>query len=310
MKRAVADVLQQDIMPLYPDRISARVSSWIAQYPNQAEEIQEIRLRNGSPLCIALAGNDVLLDDLIVTPNDIDKILSLVTDCSYYALEDEFKGGYITLPGGHRVGLSGQVASYGNGEYRLRHISGFCFRVAREIKGAAKNVMLYLASKGTGIASTLVISPPGCGKTTFLRDMCRILGNGLNGRLTPAQVGIVDERSEIAACYGGIPQLDVGPRADVLDRCPKAKGIGMLLRSMNPDVIVTDEMGGEEDARAVAMALSGGVCVVASCHGKDLDDVKSKPYSSWLVLSGYFEKAVILSSRCGPGTIEYVGDIR
>lgn len=310
MKRAVADVLLQDIMPLYPGRIGNRVSGWIARYPDQVEEIQEIRLRNGSPLCIALAGRDVLLDDLIVTPDDTDKILALVTDCSYYALEDEFKGGYITLPGGHRVGLSGQVVSYGNGEYRLRHISGFCFRVAREIRGAAENVMPYLASKGTGIASTLVISPPGCGKTTFLRDMCRILGSGLNGRITPAQVGIVDERSEIAACYGGIPQLDVGPRADVLDRCPKAKGIGMLLRSMNPDVIVTDELGGEEDARAVAMALSGGVCVVASCHGKDLDDVKSKPYSSWLVLSGYFEKAVILSNRCGPGTIEYVGDIR
>ncbi|HHY17185.1 MAG TPA: stage III sporulation protein AA [Firmicutes bacterium] len=312
MKEAVADIIKQDIIPLYSSRVQTALLAWFSRYPHKTQDIHEIRLRNGSPLCIAFAGCDVLMIDLQVTSDDIAKTLALITDCSYYALEDEFKGGYITLPGGHRVGLTGQVISYGNGLYRLGSVSGFCFRIARQVKGVAKRVIPQLASsRDTGIESTLIISPPGCGKTTFLRDMCRIIGNGIDySGLPPLQVGIVDERSEIAACYGGVPQLDVGPRADVLDRCPKAKGINMLLRSMNPDVIVTDELGGEEDAMAVATALSGGVSVIASCHGKDLDDVRSKPYSSWLISRGYFTKVLVLSRRNGPGTVEYVGDIR
>ncbi len=310
MTKTVIEVLEQDIMPLYSNRVRTALSAWIASNSEKAERIQEIRLRAGLPLCISFSGCDVILEYLTVSNADIEKTLSLITDCSYYALEDEFKGGYITIPGGHRVGLSGQMVSYGNGEHKFRHISAFCFRIAREVKGVAEDVISKLASSGTGISSTLIISPPGCGKTTFLRDLCRILGNGKHDcNLPPVQVGIVDERSEIAACYGGIPQLDVGPRADVLDRCPKAKGINMLLRSMNPEVIATDELGGEEDARAVAMALCGGVKVIASCHGKDLHDVRGKPYSAWLVSRGYFSKALVLSRRNGPGTIEYVGDI-
>ncbi len=311
MSKTVTGVLRQDIMPLYSSRVRNALAAWIDRYPHQAEAIQEIRLRTGLPLCIGFSGRDAVLHDLIVSGTDIEKTLSLITDCSYYALEDEFKGGYITIPGGHRVGLSGQMIAYTNGEHKLRYVSAFCFRIAREVKSVAENIVPELSSPDTGIASTLIISPPGCGKTTLLRDLCRILGNGLDAcKLPPAQVAIVDERSEIAACYGGAPQLDVGPRADILDRCPKAKGINMLLRSMNPEVIVTDELGGEEDARAVAMALSGGVKVIASCHGKDLDDIRSKPYSAWLVSRGYFTKALILSKRNGPGTIEFVGDIK
>lgn len=310
MPRTMTGVLIQDIMPLFSSRIGKALGGWMERHPNQAETIQEIRLRTGLPLCIGLPGHDHLIHSLVVSRADIDKTLSLITDCSYYALEDEFKGGYITIPGGHRVGLSGQVIAHADGGHKLRLISALCFRIAREVKGVAEHIVPKLMSSDGSIASTLIISPPGCGKTTFLRDLCRILGHGLSScSLRPAQVAIVDERSEIAACYGGVPQLDVGPRADVLDRCPKAKGIGMLLRSMNPDVIVTDELGGEDDARAVAMALSGGVKVIASCHGRDLDDIRSKPYSEWLVSRGYFTKAVMLSKRHGPGTIEYVGDI-
>ncbi|NLC14941.1 MAG: stage III sporulation protein AA [Firmicutes bacterium] len=310
MSRTVRSVLTQDIMPLYSSRIRNALAQWISLHPRRAETIREVRLRAGLPLCIGFSDGDELMDDLIVSQADIEKTLSLITDCSYYALEDEFKGGYITVPGGHRVGLSGQVIASSDGEHKLRHVSALCFRIAREVKGVAEPIAPQLMLPDTGIASTLVISPPGCGKTTFLRDLCRLLGNGMAAwNLPPAQVAIVDERSEIAACYGGAPQLDVGPRADVLDRCPKAKGINMLLRSMNPDFIVTDELGGEEDARSVALALSGGVKVIASCHGKDLHDIRSKPYSEWLVSRGYFTKAVVLSKRNGPGTVEYVGDI-
>ncbi len=310
MAKTVVNILKQDILPLYSTRLKETLSKWINAHPKQAKMIQEIRLRTGLPLCLGFSDKDILMHDLIVAPADIEKVLSIITDCSYYALENEFKGGYITIPGGHRVGLTGQMIAYADGEHRLRNISALCFRIARQVKGVAEGVVDKLVSPNQVIASTLIISPPGCGKTTFLRDFCRILGTGMPSiNLLPSQIAIVDERSEIAACCGGIPQLDVGPRADVLDRCPKAKGIIILLRSMNPEIIVTDELGGEEDAKAVAMALSGGVRVIASCHGKDLDDIESKPYSSWLISKRYFTKALVLSKRCGPGTVEFIGEI-
>ncbi len=310
MPRSVLDVMTRDILPLYSNRVRKRLVDWFRCHPRKAETIQEIRLRTGFPLCIGYLGGGALLPEVMVSGEDVEKTLSLITDCSYHALEEEFRGGYITIPGGHRVGLSGQMMAHSNGQHRFRYVSGFCFRIAKEVKGLAEKVMPGLLLPQKGIASTLIVSPPGSGKTTLLRDLCRVLGEGFSAcGVPPVHVGIVDERSEIAGCYGGVPQLDVGPRADILDRCPKAKGINMLLRSMNPEVIVTDELGGEEDAKAVAMALSGGVRVLASCHGKDLSDVRNKPYSAWLVSKGYFEKVVVLSKRRGPGTVEHVGDI-
>ena len=220
-------------------------------------------------VCAVLPARDILFDGsgpsvprLIATGEEIGRTLSLVSDCSYYALESEFANGYITIPGGHRVGLTGQAAVWADGTVRIRDVSGLSFRIARAVKGAGARLARELAGPYGRLASTLIVSPPGAGKTTLLRDLCRISGEGMpEAGIRPSQVGIVDERSEIAACYGGIPQHDVGPRADVLDRCPKARGIMMVMRSMGPEVIATDELGGEEDARAVAAAISGSAVV-------------------------------------------------
>ncbi|HHX27469.1 MAG TPA: stage III sporulation protein AA [Firmicutes bacterium] len=307
------EAFERDILPLVPDRIRLGI---LASLP-RGMAVNELRLRAGLPVCAVLPARDILFDGsgpsvpcLIATGEEIGRTLSLVSDCSYYALESEFANGYITIPGGHRVGLTGQAAVWADGTVRIRDVSGLSFRIARAVKGAGARLARELAGSYGRLASTLIVSPPGAGKTTLLRDLCRISGEGMpEAGIRPSQVGIVDERSEIAACYGGIPQHDVGPRADVLDRCPKARGIMMVMRSMGPEVIATDELGGEEDARAVAAAISGGAVVLATCHGNDLEQVRKRPYSRWLLSEGYFDKAVVLSRRKGPGTVEYAGDL-
>jgi len=241
----------------------------------------------------------------------MEKTLSVVSNCSYYALESEFANGYVTVPGGHRVGLTGQASVWSDATVRIRDVGAMSFRIARAVPGSGEKLASRLVGRGGRLLSTLIISPPGCGKTTLLRDFCRLSALGYPpAGISPSQVGVVDERSEIAACVGGIPQHDLGPRVDVLDRCPKARGIMMLLRSMGPGVIATDEIGSDEDARAVATALSAGVSLLATCHGETIDGVRHRPYSSWLVSSGYFERAVVLSRRLGPGTVEYAGPLQ
>lgn len=305
--RPVKDPLDSDILPLFPPRLQSSVKDWLRRHPSEAPVVNEIRLRAGFPLSLVYLGTDALLDTT-VTRDEIERTLSLVSDCSYYALESEFANGYVTIPGGHRVGLAGQVAVWPDGSVRIREVSGMSFRVARAVRGAGERVAGRLADGVGRLHSTLIISPPGCGKTTLLRDLCRISAEGFPpAGIAPSQVGIVDERSEIAACYLGVPQHDLGPRVDVLDRCPKAKGIMMLLRSMGPGVVATDEIGSQEDAQAVATALSAGASVLATCHGENVEQVKRRPYSSWLVSSGYFEQVVVLSRRKGPGTVEYAG---
>jgi stage III sporulation protein AA len=296
-------------MDFLPKRVQKAITEFFFACPGREEYLEEIRVRKNLPLCLVLQNTDVLLD-MVASSDDIERTLALVTDCSYYSLENEFAQGYITVPGGHRVGLAGRLAYWDGSEVKLRDISGFNFRLARQVKGPAEKILPYIVNDDGRLMSTLVISPPRCGKTTLLRDICRCASEGSPaGKVRPMQVGIVDERSEIAACFGGVPQYDLGPRVDVLDRCPKAKGMMLLLRAMGPDVIVTDEIGGEEDAKAVASVLSGGAAVLASCHGTGMEDIGKKPLTSWLLSKGFFDKLIILSRRKGPGTVEYVGAI-
>ncbi|MBE3520073.1 MAG: stage III sporulation protein AA [Firmicutes bacterium] len=288
--------------------------------PFRRESLEEIRIRKGLPLCLVLSSGDIFLsrDGTEVRPEagfcpdggEVQKTFALLTDCSSYAMEPELATGYITLPGGHRVGLVGRMAAFSSGKYVLREVSGFNIRIARHVRGASDKVVPLILTGGPEKKPrpTLIVSPPRAGKTTMLRDLSRVLSEGrADLELPPCHVGVVDERSEIAACYDGVPQHDLGPRVDVLDRCPKAMGMMMIIRSMSPDVVVTDEIGGDEDARACAEACAAGVAILASAHGRDIEDLARRPYSSWLVDKGYFEVFVVLSRRNGPGTVEYVG---
>ncbi|GAV22379.1 stage III sporulation protein AA [Carboxydothermus pertinax] len=282
--------------------------------------LEEIRLRKNRPISLVFSDEEVFLNDrgqytldqeegIGLNEDDFQIIFQLITGSSYYALEEELRQGYITIKGGHRIGFTGQVVLE-RGEIRhIKNVSSINIRIAREIKGAAEKIVSFLIDKNGEPVNTLILSPPRSGKTTILRDLARIFATGspeLGVKGIP--VGIVDERSEIAACFKGVPQLDVGLRADVLDGCPKAQGMIILLRSMAPKLIVTDEIGREEDIGALVEASNAGVSVFATAHAKDYDDLKKRPRFSPFIKMGIFERYVILSRNHGPGTIEAVLD--
>ena len=251
--------------------------------------MEEIRLRLGRPLAlhgragaIFIAANGAAVNpEQAYKPDrsDLERALQLISSSSLYAFEQELRCGYLTVPGGHRVGLCGQAVIEQGRVARLKHITGLNYRIAREITGAALPYLSYFVDyRKQRVRHGLIISPPRGGKTTFLRDLARCLGNGAPELgFRSFQVAVVDERSEIAGSYQGVPQLQVGECTDVLDACPKAEGMMMLLRSMAPEVMVTDEIGSEADAAAIEEVLHAGVAVIATAHAGSITELQSRP---------------------------------
>lgn len=271
--------------------------------------LEEIRLRLNRPLmvrnkdgftCLSPLGQPCgFLDSHLVSSEDLQRTIQIITKNSWYAWEQEILGGYLTLPGGHRVGIAGKAVFASGTLKTIKNISSLNFRVAQEILGAADAVVDKVVPVPPGKPfSTLIVSPPGCGKTTLLRDLARQVAN------LGFQIAVIDERSEIAASYQGVPQLDVGFRTDVLDGYSKEVGVWHALRGLSPEVVVTDEIGHDQDAWILGELSRSGVKVIATCHGSSLNQVKTK---SWARNSlEIFELVVILSRRRGPGTVESV----
>lgn len=256
-----------------------------------AEEIGEcltgIRLRAGRRIQLTYPGGDVLTE--VIDDPEFGRMVSVLMGHSLYARQDELDNGYFALPDGSRAGICGRFSA--GGPRALSDVGSVCIRVAREIEGCADGVMADVKS----VRSALVVSPPGMGKTTLLRDIARQLSEG------GANVCIVDERGELAACRGGKPALNVGPRTDVISGCDKHIAILQAVRACAPDVIVTDEIGDIRDAQALDEALRCGVRILASAHGTALEPERLRPQVGAIVKSGAFELGILLGPM--PGNI-------
>lgn len=283
------------------------------------EGIEEVRLRQGKPVMLYGGEKEYLLglngqfsidirDAYICTYEDIKSAVNLITNYSLYSYEDDIRNGFVTVDGGHRVGICGKAVLEGGRVRTFKDISFINYRVARQVLGAADKVLRSIMQSNGTIYNTLIISPPQCGKTTMLRDIIRQLSNGIPAlTFKGKKIGLVDERNEIAACCMGVPKNDVGIRTDVLDGCPKAEGILIMIRSMSPEIIATDEIGRSEDGAAILDAINAGVKIITTIHGSNIEDFLRKPALEKLHRS-LFERYIVMSRRHGVGTIETILD--
>lgn len=265
------------------------------------EELEEIRINCGFDTILIAGGKEFVLDDgEMMNSEVVEELLNKILDYSYYAHEDDLSNGFITIEGGHRVGICGRVTLKDGNVHLIKDISSLNIRRSREIKGVSDKIISSIVDSGNNyIGNTLIISPPKCGKTTLLRDVARSLSN------KGFRVSICDERSEIAGSYNGKYSYDLGNRTDVLDGCPKAKGIIMLIRAMSPDVIITDEIGKPEDVHAIEEALSAGVKVITSIHGSSYEDILFSPIGK-VIENGFFDTLIFLSAYPQTGSIKKI----
>lgn len=297
---------KEEIMQILPERIRRIVMQAVSDW----ECLQEIHIRCGRSIILVIRGEKILPDQggQVVGNREFRQVLEQISNYSLYAFEDEIKKGYLTIPGGHRVGVAGRVLLERGQVRTLRHITFMNIRISHEVLGCADRVMPYLFERDQFL-STLIVSPPGAGKTTLLRDIVRQTADG--GKMfTAKNVSVIDERSEIAGCYMGVPQRNVGCHCDVLDACTKQEGIYMMLRSMAPEVIAVDEIGSPSDYEALNTALTSGCALLATVHGNSLQHIREKPRLKQMLDERMFERILFLQGGGKPGRVMEIYDAK
>lgn len=279
----------QQIIDILPEHIKVGVYHGIK---TNHSSIEEIRLRLQQPVELIFQHKSEWLEEIVFKEEDSIYLLNQLSEHSLYRMEHELQEGYITIRGGHRVGLAGKVMLKNNQIVQLQRITFYNIRVAKEVLDVSTRFIPYIVSK-EAYQNTLLIGPPNSGKTTIIRDLARLISDG-NNVMDRKKVAVIDERSEIAACIDGVPQLNVGKSTDVMDACPKEKGMMMMIRSMSPDVIILDEIGKSEDVQAINEAILSGVTIVCTIHGFSYTDIIKRPSLKTLLKAGAFTRIIIL----------------
>lgn len=284
-----------EILQYFPMRIKEKIKEKLRE---SGQALEEIRIRVNCPIILKFNNTEEKIET-VITNNDTREILQYVCENSIYAYQNEINNGYITIKGGHRVGVTGNCVIENNRVINISYIYSLNFRIAKQIIGSANEIIKYIVNtQNKEVYSTLIVSPPGVGKTTVLRDLIRQLSNGIEYiNLKGKTIGIADERGEIASMYKGIPQNDVGIRTDVLDNIPKFIGMEMLIRSMAPEIIVADEIGNVEDIRAINYATSCGIKGIFTAHGGSVEDIKRSTYLSKLIESKSIQVIIFLDKN-------------
>ncbi|NLL80242.1 MAG: stage III sporulation protein AA [Clostridiales bacterium] len=305
---------KDEILGLFPDYLR---EMW-QEALQKVESLQEIRLRNEKPVLLSDGRREWFIrKDGRLTEQaegafrmgekELEAVLNHVCQYSLYAYEDEIRQGYLTVPGGHRIGLAGQVVLEGKEKIRtIKHISYMNIRISREVFGAADSLLPFLYERGN-FRNVMLISPPGCGKTTVLRDLIRQVSDG-NRYGEGRTVGVVDERSELAGAYLGRAQNNLGIRTDVLDACPKSIGMLLLIRSMSPKIIAIDELGEREDMEAVKQAALSGIGLMVTVHGEGIEDIKRRLFLQDILKKRLFKRFVVLHKENGQCRIKDIYD--
>lgn len=296
--------IRQQILQMFSGRLRKALEETEVNY----EKLREIRVRVGQP--VILLGEDerfVRESGRVICPElkEIRQIVDNVCGYSGYAFEEEIKRGYITILGGHRIGLAGKAVMNGNAIQTLKYMTALNVRIAHPVQGCAEKWKDYFYKNETP-CHVLIISPPGCGKTTLLRDAVRMYSEG-SAKHPAVTVGVVDERSEIAGTYRGKASYNLGIRTDVLDGCPKSLGMEMILRSMTPQVLAVDEIG-SFDVNALENALRCGCKILATLHGEDMNDFLEKPGFETLIKGKVFERYIFLEQEAKPGVVGKIYD--
>lgn len=258
---------------------------------------EELRLRIGHPVTVVFPQGELFLGTNPVTGRDLEHLLELASRASVHTVADQLRQGYLTMEGGHRVGLCGTPVLRDGQIHGLGRLSSAAIRVARQVTGAAAPVAQKLLEQSGAFCSTLILAPPGAGKTTLLRDIIRMVSHGEG--MAPQRVAVADERGEVAALWNGVPQLDVGERTDVLEGCPKAQALMMLLRAMNPQVLAADEITAPEDVAALISAAGCGVKLLATAHGSAREDLARRPLYRELMGAKVFERLLLIETKNG-----------
>ena len=274
--------------------------------PDRLSRLEEARLRRGFPMTALLPEGEIDTDTPPIGEEDLRQVLENATQSSAHTALDRVRQGFVTLRGGHRVGLCGSVVRRDGQIVTLRELSSLSIRVARPVTGQARTLLPQLMEHGT-FASTLILAPPGAGKTTLLRELVRGLSDG--DGVPPLRVGVADERGEIAALWRGEPQLYVGRRTDVLDGCSKAEGLSILIRGMNPQAVAVDEITAPEDVGALITAAGGGVTLLATAHGEGRAGLERRPLYRPLLDEGLF-RFLVRIRREGERRIYTIEELR